>query len=87
MYLHNTNNNNNKIKCAVDLIEAILCANHIDFHDKEICDKLSKISSEIKRKISKIKRDMDKHAKNIIEIVLNIENLVKDVFLNTNTKY
>tara|TARA_B110001450_G_scaffold58099_1_gene54790 strand:- start:9681 stop:10856 length:1176 start_codon:yes stop_codon:yes gene_type:complete len=87
MYLHNTNNNNNKIKCAIDLIESILCANHIDFQDKEICDKLSKISSEIKRKINKIKRDMDKHAKNIIETVLNIETLVKDVFLNTKTKY
>jgi len=87
MYLHNTNNNNNKIKCAIDLIESILCANHIDFQDKEICDKLSKISSDIKRKINKIKRDMDKHAKNIIETVLNIETLVKDVFLNTNTKY
>jgi hypothetical protein len=87
MYLHNTNNNNNKIKCAIDLIESILCANHIDFQDKEICDKLYKISSEIKRKINKIKRDMDKHAKNIIETVLNIETLVKDVFLNTCTKY
>ena len=87
MYLHNTNNNNNKIKCAVDLIESILCANHVDFQDKEICDKLSKISSEIKRKISKIKRDMDKHAKNIIETVINIETLVKDIFLNTKTKY
>jgi hypothetical protein len=87
MYLHNTNNNNNKIKCAIDLIESILCANHIDFQDKEICDKLSKISSEIKRKINKIKRDMDKHAKNIIETVLNIETLVKDIFLNTSTKY
>ncbi len=87
MYLHNTNNNNNKIKCAIDLIESILCANHIDFQDKEICDKLSKISSEIKRKINKIKRDMDKHAKNIIETVLNIETLVKDIFLNTCTKY
>ena len=87
MYLHNTNNNNNKIKCAIDLIESILCANHIDFQDKEICDKLSKISSEIKRKISKIKRDMDKHAKNIIETVINIETLVKDIFLNTKTKY
>jgi hypothetical protein len=87
MYLHNTNNNNNKIKCAVDLIESILCANHVDFQDKEICDKLSKISSEIKRKISKIKRDMDKHTKNIIETVLNIETLVKDIFLNTKTKY
>ena len=87
MYLHNTNNNNNKIKCAIDLIESILCANHIDFQDKEICDKLCKISSEIKRKINKIKRDMDKHAKNIIETVLNIETLVKDVFLNTCTKY
>tara|TARA_B100000795_G_scaffold269651_3_gene259773 strand:+ start:2698 stop:3837 length:1140 start_codon:yes stop_codon:yes gene_type:complete len=87
MYLHNTNNNNNKIKCAIDLIESILCANHIDFQDKEICDKLCKISSEIKRKINKIKRDMDKHAKNIIETVLNIETLIKDVFLNTCTKY
>ena len=87
MYLHNTNNNNNKIKCAIDLIESILCANHVDFQDKEICDKLSKISSEIKRKISKIKRDMDKHAKNIIETVINIETLVKDIFLNTKTKY
>lgn len=87
MYLHNTNNNNNKIKCAIDLIESILCANHIDFQDKEICDKLCKISSEIKRKINKIKRDMDKHTKNIIETVLNIETLIKDVFLNTKTKY
>ena len=59
----------------------------IDFQDKEICDKLCKISSEIKRKINKIKRDMDKHTKNIIETVLNIETLVKDVFLNTKTKY
>ena len=40
-----------------------------------------------KRKINKIKRDMDKHAKNIIETVLNIETLVKDIFLNTSTKY
>jgi len=87
MYLHKTNNDNNKIKCAIDLIESILCANHIDFQDKEICDKLCKISSEIKRKINKIKRDMDKHTKNIIETVLNIETLVKDVFLNTKTKY
>ena len=87
IYIHNTNNNSNKIKCAIDLIESILCANHIDFQDKEICDKLSKISSEIKRKISKIKRDMDKHTKNIIETVLNIETLVKDIFLNTKTNY
>lgn len=87
IYIHNTNQNNNKIKCAIDLIESILCANHIDFNDKEISDKLSKISSEIKRKIHKIKRDMDKHAKNIIETVLNIEILVKEIFLNTSTKY
>ena len=87
IYIHNTNKDSNKIKCGIELIESIICANHVDFQDKEICDKLSKISSEIKRKISKIKRDMDKHSKNIIETVLNIENLVKEVFLNTRTKY
>ena len=87
IYIHHTNKDSNKIKCGIDLIESIICADHVDFQDKEISDKLSKISSEIKRKISKIKRDMEKHSKNIIETVLNIENLVKDVFLNTQTKY
>lgn len=87
IYIHHTNKDANKIKCGIDLIESIICADHVDFQDKEISDKLSKISSEIKRKISKIKRDMEKHSKNIIETVLNIENLVKDVFLNTQTKY
>ena len=87
IYIHHTNKDPNKIKCGIDLIESIICADHVDFQDKEISDKLSKISSEIKRKISKIKRDMEKHSKNIIETVLNIENLVKDVFLNTQTKY
>tara|TARA_B110000967_G_C18867433_1_gene553435 strand:+ start:1091 stop:2230 length:1140 start_codon:yes stop_codon:yes gene_type:complete len=87
IYIHNTNKDSNKIKCGIDLIESIICAENVNFQDKEISDKLSKISSEIKRKIRKIKRDMDKHSKNIIETVLNIENLVKDVFLNTKTNY
>ena len=53
IYIHNTNKDSNKIKCGIDLIESIICAEHVDFQDKEISDKLSKISSEIKRKIRK----------------------------------
>ena len=85
IYLHQTNKNINKIKCAYDIIQSILKTD-IDFSNKELSDKFSKLSSEIKTKMSKCRKDIDKFTKSLLDNFLDIENMVKKIFSNLNIK-
>lgn len=87
IYLYNTNNNKQKIKSGIDIILSIINTEHIDFSDPEIHTKIKGYSSEIKRKISQIRRYLKKHEENMLSSVLDIENTFKSLLLKTNVKY
>ena len=69
IYLHNTNKDVNKIRIGVDILSAILRAN-IDFSNVEIRNKLTQNASETKRKISKVRKDVEKFTKSMIYNIL-----------------
>ena len=87
IYLYNTNNNKQKIKSGIDIILSIINTDHIDFSDPEIHKKIKGFSSEIKRKISQIRRYLKKHEENMLSTMLDIENIFKSLLLTTNVKY
>tara|TARA_Y100000768_G_C23945627_1_gene667448 strand:- start:63 stop:1178 length:1116 start_codon:yes stop_codon:yes gene_type:complete len=86
IYLHKTNKDVSKIRNAVDIISAIMRAN-IDFSNVEIRNKLSQNSSEIKRKISKARKDLDKFHNSMVDNILDIENLTKKTYSDIKIKY
>lgn len=77
IYLCNTDKNNEKIKCAVDFLKSLMKCSNIDFSNKEIVDKIKKLSQEFNRKIKKVKKDIEKFSKSLQSTVLDIEDLVK----------
>lgn len=87
IYLCNTNSNKQKIKSGIDIILSIINTEHIDFSDPEIHKKIKGYSSEIKRKISQIRRYLKKHEENMLSSVLDIENTFKSLLLTTKVKY
>ncbi len=87
IYLYNTNSNKQKIKSGIDIILSIINTEHIDFSDPEIHKKIKGFSSEIKRKISQIRRYLKKHEENMLSSVLDIENTFKSLLLTTKVKY
>jgi len=86
IYLHNTNKDINKIKIAYDFLNAILETN-FDFSNKEITDKLAQESNELKRKISKCKKEIEKFKQTMMENIIDIEGIVKKTFFEINIKY
>tara|TARA_B100000795_G_scaffold269545_2_gene259257 strand:+ start:1881 stop:2990 length:1110 start_codon:yes stop_codon:yes gene_type:complete len=86
IYLHHTNKDITKIKCAHDIIQAIIRTD-VDFTNKELIDKLTQMSSEIKRKMLKCRKEIDKFSKNMIDTILDIENLTKKTYSEINIKY
>lgn len=80
IYLCNTNKNQEKIKLATDFLKSLMECNNIDFSNKEIIDKLKKISSDFKRKINKFKKDIEKFSNSLQSSVLDIESIVNNVF-------
>ena len=81
IYLCNTNKNQEKIKCATDFLKSLMKCDNIDFSKKEIIDKLKKLSTEFKRKINKIKKDIQKFSQTMQNTVLDIENIVNNIFI------
>ena len=87
IYLYHTNNNDCKIKSAIDMISSIIQSKHIDFSNVEIAKKIKDYASNLKKKIAKVRRDLKKHEETMISTILDIENTVKNIFITTNTKY
>ena len=81
IYLCNTNKNQEKIKLAADFLKSLMKCSNIDFSNKEIIDKIKKLSCEFKRKINKIKKDIEKFSNSLQNTVLDIDNIVKNVFM------
>ena len=87
IYLYHTNNNDSKIKSAVDMISSIIQSEGIDFSNVEIAKKIKDYASNLKKKIAKIRRDLKKHEEIMMSTILDIENTVKKIFFTTNTKF
>ena len=85
-YLHYTNKNIDKIKIAYDVIKAVINSG-IDLSNKETIDNLNKLSSEIKKKMTKCYTLIDKFAKNMKDTILDIENINKKIFTEIKIKY
>jgi hypothetical protein len=79
IYLHFTNKDPKKIKNAYDIMLALKEID-IDFSNKELVEKLTENAREFKRKINKMRKDLDKFNKCMIENILDIENLTKKTF-------
>ena len=85
-YLHNTNKNIDKIKVAYDIILSIMNSG-IDFSNKELLDSLNHMSSEIKRKMKKCRSQIEKFSKNILDDLIDVDGIVRNVFVGIKIKY
>jgi len=85
-YLHYTDKNIDKIKIAYDVIKAVINSG-IDLSNKETIDNLNKLSSEIKKKMTKCRTLIEKFSKNMLETILDIENINKKLFTEIKIKY
>lgn len=85
-YLHNTNKNIDKIRIAYNIILSIMNSG-IDFSNKELIDSLNQTSSEIKRKIKKCRTQIEKFSKNILDDLLDVDGIIKNIFVGIKIKY
>jgi len=85
-YLHHTNKNIDKIKIAYDIILSIMNSG-IDFSNKELIDSLNQMSSEIKRKMNKCRSQIDKFSKSMLENILDVDGIIRNVFVGIKIKY
>tara|TARA_B100000900_G_C20573600_1_gene714371 strand:+ start:549 stop:1682 length:1134 start_codon:yes stop_codon:yes gene_type:complete len=81
IYVCNTNENSKKIKCAIDFLSSIINCETIDLSNKEIQDKIKKISTDFKRKITKLRKNIEKFSNTMYADILDIENMVKNILL------
>ena len=86
IYLHNTNKNNNKIKIAADFLYSIVQSPHIDLKDKEVIDTIKSSANEFRKKITKIKKDIDKFALNLTNNIIDVENIVNKIIIKIGLK-
>ena len=80
--LHNTNNNNNKIKVAIELLMGIIKTN-IDFNKKEIIDAVKLSSKIIRQKFNRIRKELSEHQRKMTEMIFGegIEQEIRKILL------
>jgi len=80
--LHNTNNNNNKIKVAIELLMGIIKTN-IDFNKKEIIDAVKLSSKIIRQKFNRIRKELSEHQRKMTELIFGegIEQEIRKILL------
>lgn len=81
--LHKTNNNNNKLKVAIELLMGIIKTN-IDFNKKEIIDAIKLSSKVIRQKFNRIKKELSEHHRKMTEMIFGegIENEIRKMLLS-----
>ncbi len=78
--LHQTNNNNNKLKVAIELLMSIIKTN-IDFNKKEIIDAMKLSSKLIRQKFNRIRKELSEHHRKMTELVFGegMENEIRKI--------
>lgn len=80
LFIHKLNENINNLKLALQLFKLILTQTTIDLTCKETICSLKNISSTIKRNFSKQKNKLDKFHNEQIELLVQQQNSVAEIF-------
>ena len=86
IYLHNTDKNNSKIKIAADFLFSIVQCPHIDLKNKEVLDAIKSCSDEFRKKLIKIRRDINKFTLNLTNNIVDVENIVNKIIIQIGLK-
>jgi len=87
IFLHNVSNNMKNIDAAIQIFKLVLNTESIDLQNKEVLVKLKNYAQTIKRNWNKIRREVQKFEKTMMECALSQESVVREVFGMINVKY
>lgn len=87
LFIHNLNNNFDKLKLAVLMFKAILQSNSIDLTEKTIIDKFKTLASIIKRNFKNLKVKLDKFHSEQNELITQQQKIIIELYTNMNVKY
>ena len=80
VFLHNLLNNLDNITKAILILKIISNKDDIDLCNKEILDRLTNFSPELKRNLGKMKRSLKKHERDMLQCIVDQERIYKDIY-------
>ena len=87
LFIHNVNNNFDKLKLAVLMFKAILQSNSINLKDKAIMDKFKTLGSVIKRNFKNQKTKLDKFHSEQSDLITQQNEMIIELYTNIKVKY
>ena len=87
LFIHNLNNNFDKLKLAVLMFKAILQSNSINLKEKAIIDKFKTLGSVIKRNLKTQKTKLDKFHCEQSDLITQQNEMIIELYTNIKVKY
>ena len=87
LFIHNLNNNFDKLKLASLMFKAILQSESIDLKSKTIIDKFKTLSAVIKRTFKNQKTKLDKFHSEQNELITQQQEMIIELYTNIQVKY